>query len=174
MDIAGPTNRLLSRCALIALITALPALKANSQGVSPGCEFVNLVGSDRFTTGLALGSRQFFAGEAITIIAGPPVGDEGSQTPTNFEFTIDGQLIDTAPFPGELNYLIEEDVVAAANVDVLPSGSHPVTWNISCRPSSPSQVPALPPLFTLLLFSGLCLLGAKRLARAEGRYSNRG
>jgi hypothetical protein len=90
-------------------VGATAMLTVACQGAPPpmsaGCNDVN---NQRFVEyrGASEGPSFFFAGETITVGAFPP--SSGSPTTVRLEFPV-GTVVDTAPFPGTVSYVVPTD-----------------------------------------------------------------
>ena len=124
----------LTAVASTCIATALAA-PATAQGLSPGCEFFENRVGEVYTGSGPLTALAFAAGEHLTAMAGPPTR-EGS--PTAVTLSIDNDTVDTAPFPGTVEYVFPAAAVVRPfwTVDVGLA-----TWTITCN-----AAPQTPPV----------------------------
>jgi Ca2+-binding RTX toxin-like protein len=112
---------------LAALGTAALVAPANAHALSEGCDGANGSPFDSEygrggTVGVAWG-----AGETITASAGQP----SSGTPTTVSLTVAGTTVDTAAFPGTVEYTFPSD--GAPDVFWAVDGET-ATWTVTCTP----------------------------------------
>jgi|RhiMetdeSRZDD1v2_1073273.scaffolds.fasta_scaffold199074_2 hypothetical protein len=119
------------RIVLAAAVVALNAAAASAQDLSPGCQLLNdpswEAGLPHSGGGFPRAPQPFAAGELITTSAGEPTLNG---TPTTVTLIVNDVVVDTAPFPGTVQYVIpaEGQYTVAWTVDM---GNN--TWSISCE-----------------------------------------
>jgi Ca2+-binding RTX toxin-like protein len=119
-----------------ALVAAALAPPASAQSLSPGCEDAN----DPIYDGLYrvagwLLTRDFAAGERLSASAGPPTQFTQFGTPTTVTLSVNGVDVDTAAFPGTVEYAFPAAGAFGAlwNID---SGAE-ATWTVGCTRQAP-------------------------------------
>jgi hypothetical protein len=117
---------------LAAAVVALnAAAAASAQDLSPGCQLLNdpswEAGLPHSGGGFPDAPQPFAAGELITTSAGEPTLNG---TPTTVTLIVNDVVVDTAPFPGTVQYVTpaEGEYTVAWTVDM---GNN--TWSISCE-----------------------------------------
>jgi hypothetical protein len=134
---------------LVALLVAalslhaVPQRTAAQSELSPGCQAFNDPDLDGFhySYGYELGpGGDFWAGEVIIIIAGPPAADP---PPTEIQLWFDSDTVPraTAPYPGTLTYVVPADF-NENGFDIISSPEYGSTWDVSCgltRPEPPAE-----------------------------------
>src|SRR5204863_9946822 len=122
---------------LVAFVAVVGALAdaalvgpAAAQALSPGCEALNDPAQDGFylSAGLNPPSQLFAAGEHASMTAGPPTS---AVPPTQVALTVNNVLVDTAVFPGTVEYTFP----AAGSYVLMWQALLPcanVTWTVSC------------------------------------------
>jgi len=111
--------------ALILGVVAVPV--AMAQATSPGCGFLNSPVHDAHYFSSSLQPYDLAAGDRITVAAGMPTS-EGA--PTTVTLTIDGVVVDTASFPG----VVEFEVPASGTyVIVWEVDAGNATWTVGCN-----------------------------------------
>jgi len=140
--------------AVVALTTAAVTPRASAQALSLGCNTVNSPALDGLYFFGLIAPATYFAGERITFTASPPTD---FATTTTLALIVNGEVVDTAPFPGTLEYVIpatDEYVPIWTTGTNTGSTEGAVTWSASCRGAGdPEQ--ALADLETLVSVLGL-------------------
>jgi hypothetical protein len=119
---------------LATMVSLNAAAAASAQGLSPGCQLLNdpswEAGLPHSGGGFPNAPQPFAAGELITMFAAETTLNG---TPTTVMLIVNGVVVDTAPFPGTVQYLIptEGDYTVAWTVDM---GNN--TWSVSCEASA--------------------------------------
>ena len=125
------TGFLAFRIVLATAVVALNVAAASAQDISPGCQLLNdpswEAGLPHSGGGFPGAPQPFAAGELITTSAGEPTLNG---TPTTVTLIVNDVVVDTAPFPGTVQYVvpIDGDNGVAWTVDM---GNN--TWSISCQ-----------------------------------------
>jgi len=107
--------------------------------VSPGCAGANHPGIDAQYGGASTGLNHYFAGDRLTLSAGPPIA---GAPPTTVSLFVDRNkvvtttLVASAPFPGTVSYLFPTDGTYA--VDWRVDATIGATWRVSCSPGRTS------------------------------------
>jgi hypothetical protein len=138
-----------------ALLGATLAPAASAQDLSPGCQLLNGPLVDGVYIEAVLPSLEYAAGDRILASAGPP--SRNFVEPTSLKLLVGNDVVDTAPYPGTLEY-----VFPAAGTHVLdwsivwsivPPVGLGVTWTVSCIPAP--AAPEIADLQGLVAASGL-------------------
>ena len=148
--------------ALLGLSLVSGNIWAQAQ-LSEGCVAVNAVQPDYAYSFDSTGTKQFYAGERITVTAGPPTN---TAIPTEVGLYVDNVMVDSAVFPGTATHLIPSDQV----VDVawwIDDGN--ATWVVECvfegtSTASYTEVPMLSGIGLIFMAMMLLLIGRVALS----------
>ena len=133
-DVIKPRRRL-AGCLASAAILGVSGVVAGTapqasaqQALSAGCTNLDAPFVDGFYGGASLGTRQYLAGEVITVSAGEPtVGGP----PTATRLVVNSVLVASGGFPATLSYTVPADGPYAVAWGVNLGAA---TWNVSCTP----------------------------------------
>ena len=123
---------------LVSGAVALPSARpvAAGEGMSSGCAELNDPWWDGKYTWSSWGGgpRELFAGEVVSVTAGPPEFGE----PRDFGFSINGDLVASGPYPGTIMYVVPADRGDVTSLWVgllkliVPSDA---TFSVTCTPA---------------------------------------
>lgn len=132
------TRRILTALAAVMILSAgmAPALSAHPS--STGCQFINDPNFDGHYTSLPPTAIDLAAGDRLRMAADSPTS-EGD--PTTVTLSIDGVVVDAAPFPGVVDYEIP---TAGTYVVEWGIDSGNATWIVGCNAADCSTVIASP------------------------------
>jgi RTX calcium-binding nonapeptide repeat (4 copies) len=116
-----------------ALVTAALAPPASAQSLSEGCQAANSPDYEGFYVAGWILRKPFGAGERLAASASPPT-DPG--TPTTVALRVNGVIVDTAAFPGTVEYVFMTAGAYWAEWDVDDAGPSAM-WTVSCTRQAP-------------------------------------
>jgi RTX calcium-binding nonapeptide repeat (4 copies) len=129
----APISLAVSAAMAGALVAPALAPPASAQSLSEGCQAGNSPSYEGFYVAGWILRKQFAAGERLSVSARPPT-DPG--TPMTIALRVNNVIVDTAAFPGTVEYVFMTAGPYWAQWDVDGAGPA-ATWTVSCTRPAP-------------------------------------
>lgn len=126
-------------CSLLASVAGLvlaPGPATAQTPLSAGCQALNDPTHDAQYAARSIGPFEFFAGEQVTVTAGPP--GEASLIALRIGNPILDTLVDQETFPGTLTYTFPATTITQISWNATPEIAQP-SWTVSC--AAPAAYP---------------------------------
>ncbi len=131
-------KRVLTALAAVMILSVAMAPAVSANHASPGCQFINDPMLDAHYLGMPPTALDLATGDRLTMAADAPTS-EGD--PTTVTLSVDGVVVDTAAFPGAVEY----EITTTGTYTVewgIDSGN--ATWVVGCNAADCSTVIASP------------------------------